>query len=49
MDALAWKNVVELAGGNSVLVGYLSYIVALLIATAAPKLAKTHRQIVVES
>jgi hypothetical protein len=40
MDALAWKNVLEFGGGNPVLVGHLSYIVALLIAIAIPKLAK---------
>jgi hypothetical protein len=40
MDALAWKNVLELAAGNPVIVGYLSYVVGLLIAIAIPELCK---------
>jgi hypothetical protein len=40
MDGLAWKNVLEFAGGNPVLVGYLSYVVGLLIAIAIPKVCK---------
>jgi hypothetical protein len=40
MHALAWKNVLELAEGNPVIVGYLSYVVGLLIAIAIPELCK---------
>jgi hypothetical protein len=36
MGTLAW-NVLELAAGNPVLAGYLSYIVGLLIAIAVAK------------
>jgi hypothetical protein len=37
MGTSAWKNALELAASNPVLVGYVSYIVGLLIAIAAVK------------
>jgi hypothetical protein len=37
MSTQALKNVLELAAGNPVLVGYLPYIVGLLITIAAVK------------
>jgi hypothetical protein len=36
-----WKEILEFAIGNPVLVGYLAYIVGLLIAIAAVKATET--------
>jgi hypothetical protein len=41
MDVEAWKEVLELAIANPVLVGYLAYILGLLIAIAVMKTTET--------
>ena len=41
MGMEGWKEVLELAIGNPVLVGYLAYIVGLLIAIALVKATET--------
>ena len=41
MDIEGWKEVLEFAIGNPVLVGYLAYILGLLIAIAVVKATET--------
>jgi len=41
MDIEGWKEVLEFAIGNPVLVGYLAYILGLLIAIAVVKTTET--------